>query len=211
MVLDEGVIMWQTLLLVKQTHQYNHSLQSHRFLGHTGHSADPSRWVYNDTDLPPYHTRHWGSPEGRTDMLGTTDTDKRWQGKYQPFKNEKKPLNPHHNPVFICILTQSTIMNDGWNTADEFGAHLSQGRHRCHHERIQTHVTNHLLPPLLCLWLISLETRKLRVFGDQNQLLEKKKKLYCSYGYRCNCSIVMQQWFWDLKGRKQLHKQGFLI
>ena len=175
MVLDEGVIMWQTLLLVKQTHQYNHSLQSHRFLGHTGHSADPSRWVYNDTDLPPYHTRHWGSPEGRTDMLGTTDTDKRWQGKYQPFKNEKKPLNPHHNPVFICILTQSTIMNDGWNTADEFGAHLSQGRHRCHHERIQTHVTNHLLPPLLCLWLISLETRKLRVFGDQNQLLEKKK------------------------------------
>ena len=68
------------------------------------------------------------------------------------------------------VLTQSAVMNNGGNTADEFGAHLSQGRHRCDHEGIQTHVANHLLPTLLGLWLITLETRKLSVFGNQNQL-----------------------------------------
>lgn len=77
MVSCKGVIMWQT-------HQYIHSLQSRRFLGHTGHTVDPSRWVYNDTDLPPSHTHHWGSPEGRTDRLDTTDTNKRQERKYQP-------------------------------------------------------------------------------------------------------------------------------
>lgn len=74
----------------------------------------------------------------------------------------------------ICgSLTKSTIVNDGGNTADEFGAHLGQGRHRRHHEGIQTHVSNHLIPPLLCLRLVTLETRKLSVFGDQDQLSRK--------------------------------------
>lgn len=66
-------------------------------------------------------------------------------------------------------------MYDGGNAADEFGAHLSQDGHRRDHKRIQAHVANHLLPMVLCLWVITLETRKLSVFGDENQLLEGKK------------------------------------
>lgn len=62
-------------------------------------------------------------------------------------------------------------MDDGGNAADEFGAHLGQGGHRRHQEGIHTHVTKHLFPPLLCLGLVTLETRKLRVFRDENQLL----------------------------------------
>lgn len=71
------VTMWQTLVIGEQTHQYSHSLQTRRFRGHTGHTDDQLRWVYNDTDLPPYHTRHWGSPEGRIDRLDTDSKTKK--------------------------------------------------------------------------------------------------------------------------------------
>lgn len=162
-------------MIGEQTHQYSRSLQSHRFLGHTGRSDDQSRWVYTDTDLPPYNTRHWGSPEGRTDRL---DTDSRQQRKCQSVITVLTVQTLWSHILWICSpLTQSTIMNDGGNTADEFGAHLSQGGHRRHHEGIHTHVANHLLPPLLCLRLVALETRKLSVFGNQNQLLGERNKV----------------------------------
>lgn len=68
-------------------------------------------------------------------------------------------------------------MDQGGNAADQLGAHLRQRRHRRHHEGIQTHVANHLVPPLLCLRLVALETRKLSEFGDEDQLqLEETKK-----------------------------------
>lgn len=77
--------------------------------------------------------------------------------------------------IFSYLLTQSAVVNDGGNTTDEFGAHLRQGGHRRDHKGIQTHVSNHLLPPLLRLRLGTLETGELGVFGDQNQLLEREK------------------------------------
>lgn len=74
-------------------------------------------------------------------------------------------------------LTQGTIMYDGGNTADEFGAHLCQSRHWCDQEGIQTHVMNHFLTSLLCLRLVTMETWKLRVFGNENQLSGQRNKV----------------------------------
>lgn len=67
-------------------------------------------------------------------------------------------------------LTQRPVVDDGRNAADELGAHLGQRRHRRHHEGVQAHVANHLLPSLLRLRLPTLEARQLGVFWDQNQL-----------------------------------------
>lgn len=62
-------------------------------------------------------------------------------------------------------------MDDRGNAADEFGAHLGQGGHRRHQEGIHTHITDHLFFPQLCLGFVTLETRKLRVLRDEDQLL----------------------------------------
>lgn len=68
-------------------------------------------------------------------------------------------------------------MEDGGDAADEGGAHLSQGGCGRHQEGIQTHVVFHLLTPPLCLRLVAVETRELRVFGNENQLLEERSKV----------------------------------
>lgn len=73
----------------------------------------------------------------------------------------------------VTLTGQSTVMNDGRNATDEFGAHLSQGRHRRDHKRIKTHVANHLISSLLCLRIATLETRKLSVLRDQDQRVNK--------------------------------------
>lgn len=82
------------------------------------------------------------------------------------------PDRPRPSEPGSGLLTQSAVVDDGGDAADEFGAHLSQRRHRCDHEGVQTHVPDHLLTPLLRLRLVSLETRKLGVLGDQNQLIK---------------------------------------
>lgn len=79
--------------------------------------------------------------------------------------------------VFVFLLTQSTVMNDARNATDEFGAHLSQGRHRRDHKRIETYVANHFFSSVFCLRRVTLETRKLCVLGDQHQLLRKSVKI----------------------------------
>lgn len=65
-------------------------------------------------------------------------------------------------------------MEDGGDAADQGGAHLSQSRRRRHQEGIQTYVVSHLLTSLLRRRLVAMETRELRVFGNENQLLELK-------------------------------------
>lgn len=66
------------VVLFYKTHQYSHSLQTHNFLGHIGHSADQLHWVYNDTDLPLYCTHDWGSLE---DYNGRLETERRKHNK----------------------------------------------------------------------------------------------------------------------------------
>lgn len=68
-------------------------------------------------------------------------------------------------------------MEDGGDAADEGGAHLCQSGHRGHQEGIQTHVAHHILTPLLCLRCVAMETRELRVFGNENQLLGERSKV----------------------------------
>lgn len=66
-------------------------------------------------------------------------------------------------------------MNDGRNTADELGAHVSQGGHRRDQKGIQAHVMNHLLTSQLSLNLVALETWQLGIIGDHNQLSKGDK------------------------------------
>lgn len=68
-------------------------------------------------------------------------------------------------------------MDDGGDAAEESGAHLRQSRHGCHQEGIHTHVPQHVLTPLLCLDIVALETRQLRVFGNENQLFGERSKV----------------------------------
>lgn len=91
--------------------------------------------------------------------------------------------------VFLCLLTQGAVVNNGRNTADEFRAHLSQCRHRSDHKGIKTHVADHLLLTLLWLWCVTLKPRKLCVFRDQYQLLGEKRQLWDSYINECK-----QEW-----------------
>lgn len=55
-VVKDVDIMRKGIFTGHGAHQYSHKLQSRRFLGRTGHSVDPSRWLYSGSDLPLYHT-----------------------------------------------------------------------------------------------------------------------------------------------------------
>lgn len=99
MTLWGGEFMQQTWLFTDLTHQYSHSLRSHRFPGRTDHSADQLHWVYNDTDLPPCHTLHWGSPEGHTDRLDTDVREERHQlvaTALKQLKKKRRIFDAHH-------------------------------------------------------------------------------------------------------------------
>lgn len=75
------------------------------------------------------------------------------------------------------VLTQSSTVDDGGDAAEESGAHLRQSRHGCHQEGVHTHVPQHVLTPPLRLGVVALETRQLRVFGNENQLLGERSKI----------------------------------
>jgi len=55
--------------------------------------------------------------------------------------------------VVPCGLTQRSVVDDGGDAADEFGAHVGEDGRGRDHEGVQTHVAEHLLAPLLRLRL----------------------------------------------------------
>ena len=70
-------------------------------------------------------------------------------------------------------------MHDGREAADEFGAHLSQWGHGCGQEGLHTHVTRHLITPVLGQRVAPTEPWELLVLGDQDQLeggVERKRE-----------------------------------
>lgn len=92
-----------------------------------------------------------------------------------------KTLTPHwvtltaEGALRVTVTGQSSIMDEGGDAADQRGAHLRQSGRRCHQEGVQTHVTNHFLTPLLRLRLVAMETRELRVFGNEDQRVNQDK------------------------------------
>lgn len=86
-------------------------------------------------------------------------------------------------PLRVALTLQGSIMQDGRDAADELGAHLCQHGHGHGHEGVQTHVAHHLITALLRRGVVTLETRQLRVLGDQHQRINKDESSQVSLGH----------------------------
>lgn len=102
-------------------------------------------------------------------------------------------------------------MDDGGDAADQCGAPLSQSRHRCHQEGIQTHVANHFLTPLLCLGLVAMETWELRVSGNENQLLGGKEAKFKVKVCKIQYNAGAMKHFYSRKGAIKVTLMSFTM
>ena len=82
------------------------------------------------------------------------------------------------------VLTQRPLVHDGRDAAEEFVAHVCERGGGAAHEGVHTHVALHVLPPLLRLCPVAMETGQLAELRDQHQLKtteESEERFTCRW------------------------------